>query len=53
MGKTLCANNPQAPHNICTYSFKDRVYKVDDNVDMLTFHHSFDGNLMKKETEEA
>jgi hypothetical protein len=51
--KTLCANNPQAPHNICTYSFKDRVYKVDDNVDMLTFHHSFDGNLMKKETEEA
>ena len=29
------------------------MYKVDDQVDMLTFHYNFDGNLMKKETEEA
>lgn len=51
--KTLTANNPQAPHNISQYSFKDRHFKVEDQVDMLTFHHSFEGNIMLKESDEA
>lgn len=51
--KTLTANNPQAPHNICQYSFKDRHYKVDDQVDMLTFHYNFEGNIMLKDSDEA
>lgn len=51
--KTLCANNPQAPHNISQYSYKDRVFKVENEVDMLTFHHTFEGNIMLKESDEA
>ena len=51
--KTLSANNPQAPHNICQFSFKDRHYKVEDQVDMLTFHYNFEGNIMLKESNEA
>jgi hypothetical protein len=37
--KTLNSNNPQAPHNICQFSFKDRHFKVDDQVEHLYFHH--------------
>jgi hypothetical protein len=28
--KVLNSNNPQAPHNICQFSFKDRNFKVED-----------------------
>ena len=51
--KTLTADNPQAPHNVCQYSFKDRHYKVEDQVDMLTFHYNFEGNIMLKDSDEA
>jgi dynein intermediate chain 1 len=51
--KTLTADNPQAPHNVCQYSFKDRHYKVEDQVDMLTFHYNVEGNIMLKESDEA
>jgi dynein intermediate chain 1 len=51
--KTLTANNPQAAHNICQYSFKDRYYKVEDQVDMLKFHYEVEGNIILKDSEEA
>ena len=51
--KTLTANNPQAEHNISQFSFKDRVYKVEDQVDMLYFHYKFEGNIMLKDSDEA
>jgi len=51
--KTLTANNPAAPHNICQFSFKDRYFKVDDQMDMLSMHHIFEGNIMLKDSDEA
>ena len=51
--KTLTSDNPQAPHNICQFSFKDRNFKVEDQVDMLTFHYNIEGNIMLKESEDA
>ena len=53
MIKTLTSDNPQAPHNICQFSFKDRNYKVEDQVDMLHFHYHVEGNIMLKESEDA
>lgn len=51
--KTLTSDNPQAPHNIVQYSFKDRHYKINDQVEMLEFHHLFEGNIMLKDSDEA
>ena len=31
--KTLTADNPQAAHNICQFSFKDRNFKVEEQVE--------------------
>lgn len=53
MFKTLTSNNPQAPHNVCQFSFKDRVFKVDDQVDHLVYHVRYDGNILLKDSEDA
>ena len=50
--KTLKANNPRAPHNICSFSFKDRTWKVDDQVDHLVFHVNIDGNILLKDSDD-
>ena len=50
--KTLTANNPQAPHNLTKYSFKDRFFKTEDSVDQLVFHFSFDGDNILKDSDE-
>lgn len=44
--KTLTSHNPQAPHNLCHFSFKERAYKVEDNVDHLVFHVQIDGSIL-------
>ena len=31
--KTLNTNNPQAPHNLTKYSYKERTFKTDEIVD--------------------
>lgn len=51
--KTLTTGNPQAPINICQFSFKDRVYKVMEGVEPLHFHYNVDGNIFLKDSEEA
>ena len=51
--KTLNSNNPQAPHNICLFNFKDRAFKVDDQVDHLVFHINIDGTILLNDSEEA
>ena len=51
--KTLTSHNPQAPHNLCHFSFKERAYKVEDNVDHLVFHVQIDGSILLQESEEA
>jgi dynein intermediate chain 1 len=44
--KCLTSNNPQAAENIVEFSFKDRRFKVDNNVEHLVFHASLDGNIL-------
>lgn len=50
--KTLSSNNPQAPHNICQFSFKDRAFKIDDQVDHMFFHVQIDGSIILKDSDE-
>mmetsp|Transcript_18059 Transcript_18059/g.30807 ORF Transcript_18059/g.30807 Transcript_18059/m.30807 type:complete len:100 (+) Transcript_18059:174-473(+) len=52
--KTLNSNNPQAPHNLCYFSFKERIFKgQEDYVDQLVFHLQIDGSIILKDSEEA
>ena len=47
--KTLSSSNPQAPHNICQFSFKDRAYRIDDQVENLYFHVQMDGSILMRD----
>jgi dynein intermediate chain 1 len=51
--KTLNANNPQAAHNIATFSFKERIYKVEDEGNHLVFHINIEGNQLLKDSDDA
>ena len=51
--KKLTSTNPQAPHNLTKFSWKDRQFKTEDFVDQLVFHYSVEGSILLKESEEA
>lgn len=51
--KVLTSKNPQAPHNLTKFSWKDRVFKTEDMVDQLVFHYSVEGNILLNDSEEA
>lgn len=51
--KVLTSNNPQAPHNLTKFSWRDRVFKTEDVVDQLVFHYSVEGNILLKDSDEA
>lgn len=51
--KVLTSKNPQAPHNITKFSWKERVFKTEDIVDQIVFHYSVEGNVLLQESEEA
>jgi len=53
MYKKLSSNNPQAPPNMTKFSYKERVFKTDDQVDQLVFHYSVDGDILLQESDEA
>jgi dynein intermediate chain 1 len=48
--KSLTSNNPQAPHNLVQFSYKDRVFKTDQYVDHMVFHVNMDGNIIQEES---
>lgn len=50
--KSLNANNPQAPHNLTKYSYKDKSFKTDDIVEQLVVHFSMDGCIIKEGSDE-
>ena len=50
--KQLGSNNPQAPHNLFQFSFKERIFKGDQNVDQMVYHVSIDGNILMKDSED-
>jgi len=51
--KSLKANNPQAPHNLTKFSWKDRSFKTEDVVDQLVFHYKVDGSVLLHDSDEA
>ena len=51
--KQLTTKNPQAPTNITTFSFADRQFKLNDQVEQIVFHYSVDGDIIMKDTPEA
>lgn len=51
--KTLTSNNPQAPHNLTKFSYKERLFKTDDMVEQMVFHFQFDGDIVIKDSDEA
>jgi len=51
--KVLTSKNPQAPHNLTKFSWKDRCFKTEDVVDQLVFHYSVEGSILLKDSDEA
>jgi hypothetical protein len=51
--KVLTSNNPQAAHNLTKFSWKERCFQTEGVVDQLVFHHSVDGNILLKDSDEA
>lgn len=51
--RVLLPNNPRAAHNITYFSFKDKQFKRDDQVDQCVFHYQVDGAILLKESAEA
>jgi dynein intermediate chain 1 len=51
--KTLTTNNPQAPHNLTKFSYKDRMFKTDDMVEQMVVHFHFDGDIIPKDSDDA
>merc|ERR1719181_2496674 len=51
--RVLYPSNPRAPHNITCFSFKDRAFKRDDQVDHCVFHFQMDGAILLKDSQEA
>ena len=44
--KVLTSKNPQAPHNLTWFSWKERQYKTEEIVDQLVFHYTVEGNVL-------
>ncbi len=48
----LYPNNPQAPHNVTQFSYRERAYKKDDQVEQMVVHLSMDATILKKDSPE-
>ena len=51
--KVLTSKNPQAPHNLTWFSWKERQFKTEEIVDQLVFHYQVEGNVLLQDSEEA
>ncbi|EGD79534.1 dynein [Salpingoeca rosetta] len=51
--RILRADNPNAPHNIVRFSYKDGAYKQMASVDQCAYHYVLNGTLIHKESDEA
>lgn len=50
--RVLYPTNPRAPSNTTQFSFKDKVFKRDDQVDHCIFHFQLDGAILLKDSQE-
>mmetsp|Transcript_33125 Transcript_33125/g.85794 ORF Transcript_33125/g.85794 Transcript_33125/m.85794 type:complete len:676 (+) Transcript_33125:117-2144(+) len=48
--RVLYPQNPRAPHNLTRFSYKERAFKRDDQVDQVVFHVSMDGNILLRDS---
>jgi dynein intermediate chain 1 len=48
--RVLYPVNPRAPYNIARFSYKDRNYKVDDQLDQTVFHYQDDGYQVMRDS---
>ncbi|XP_039945908.1 dynein axonemal intermediate chain 1 [Hirundo rustica] len=51
--RTLTANNPHIPQDIVRFSFKERAYKLVDNMDQTAIHFTLNGYLVPKDSDEG
>uniref|UniRef100_A0A8C3UWH5 Dynein axonemal intermediate chain 1 n=1 Tax=Catharus ustulatus TaxID=91951 RepID=A0A8C3UWH5_CATUS len=51
--RTLTADNPHIPRNIVRFSFKERAYKLVDDMDQTAIHLTLDGYLIHKDSDEG
>jgi len=51
--RVLYPINPRAPLNTTQYSFKEKVFKIDEQVDQVVMHFSMDGTILLKDSPEA
>ena len=50
--RVLYPNNPRAPHNVTQFSYKERCFKRDDQVEQMVVHCSMDATILKKDSAE-
>lgn len=50
--RVLYPNNPRAPHNITQFSYKERCFKKDDQVEQMVVHFAMDATILKKDSPE-
>ena len=48
----LNTQNPQAPHNLTKYSYKDRIFSKEDAVDQMVVLYSVDGDILLTDSDE-
>ncbi|XP_041317777.1 dynein intermediate chain 1, axonemal [Pyrgilauda ruficollis] len=51
--RTLTADNPHIPQDIVRFSFKERAYKLVDDMDHTAIHFSLNGYLIHKDSDEG
>ncbi|NXI06819.1 DNAI1 protein, partial [Irena cyanogastra] len=51
--RTLTANNPHIPQDIVRFSFKERAYKLVDDMDQTAIHFTLNGYLIHKDSDEG
>ncbi|PFH31863.1 WD domain, G-beta repeat-containing protein [Besnoitia besnoiti] len=51
--RILYPQNPRAPKNLALYSFKEKLFKRDEQIEQTVFHLAVDGALLHVESQEA
>ncbi|PHJ25218.1 wd g-beta repeat-containing protein [Cystoisospora suis] len=51
--RILYPQNPRAPKNLALYSFKEKLFKRDEQIEQTAFHLVVDGALLHVESQEA
>jgi len=50
--RVLYPTNPRAAHNLTQFSYKERCYKKDEQVEQVVYHLVGDGQILKKDSPE-